>query len=440
LSRPSVGIVGGGILGLTAAYRLAQEGVQVALYERASDLGGLVGSFDFDGRPVDRFYHVILPTDDRVVGLAEELGLGDKFRFRPTQVGFYGGGRLFSMTTPKEFLRFPLLRPWERARLAAFVARCQLIKSYEELDDVPLLDWLTRNCGRGVVERLWKPLLDSKFDGRYEDLPATYIWARTKRMSKTRDAGGHEVMGWLEGGYQTLIDALAAKIRELGGEIHASSVVDEIRGTGAGVTGIVVGGKYRPFDHVLCTLAPPVARQLMADALVPHLPADPFRYLGVVCLLLRTRHSVSPYYHLNITDREIPLTTVVETTHVVDPEYVGGSLLYCSKYVDPSHPDLSRDPDEIERDYLAHARRMLPKLRDEDVISTVVQRARLVEPVHLVGGAARLPEMFGVPGLTLASTAHVYPEIVSGQASSGVSARAVEGILERLSMERRVAA
>ena len=112
--------------------------MHVALFERASDLGGLVGSFDFDGRRVDRFYHVILPTDDRVIGLAEELGLGDRFRFRPTRVGFYGDGRLFSMTTPKEFLRFPLLRPWERARLAAFVARCQLIKSYDELDDVPL--------------------------------------------------------------------------------------------------------------------------------------------------------------------------------------------------------------------------------------------------------------------------------------------------------------
>ena len=56
---------------------------------------------------VDRFYHVILPTDDRVIGLAEELGLGDRFRFRPTKVGFYGAGRLFSMTTPKEFLTLP---------------------------------------------------------------------------------------------------------------------------------------------------------------------------------------------------------------------------------------------------------------------------------------------------------------------------------------------
>ena len=121
------------------------------------DLGGLVGSFDFDGRRVDRFYHVILPTDDRVIGLAEELGLGDRFRFRPTKVGFYDGGRLFSMTSPKEFLTFPLLRPWERARLAAFVARCQLKSTYDDLDQVPLQDWLRRLCGRRVVDQLLAP-------------------------------------------------------------------------------------------------------------------------------------------------------------------------------------------------------------------------------------------------------------------------------------------
>ena len=75
---------------------------------------------------------------------------------------------------------------------------------------------------------MWAPLLDSKFDGHYDDLPATYIWARTRRMSKTRDKSGAEVMGWLEGGYQTLIDALEHRIRELGGEIHAGTSVEKI--------------------------------------------------------------------------------------------------------------------------------------------------------------------------------------------------------------------
>ena len=64
----------------------------------------------------------------------------------------------------------------------------------------------------------------------------------------------------------------------------------------------------------------------------------------------------------------------------------------------------------------------------------------MTEPVHLVGGATNLPDMFPVEGLSLASTAHVYPEIVSGQAVSGVSERVVPGILERLPQARREAA
>lgn len=437
---PSVGIVGGGILGMTAALRLAQAGVRVALYERSRDLGGLVGAFDLGGHRVDRFYHVILPSDDRVRGLAGELGLGERFRFRPTRVGFYDDARVFSMTSPREFATFPLLRPHERLRLAAFVARCQLTKSHEALDDVPLEEWLLRHCGRGVYDKLWLPLLASKFDGEITDLPATWLWARTRRMGKTRDKSGGEVLGWLEGGYQTLIDALEARIRALGGEVHAGSAVDEITGTPSGATGLVIGGRRRAFDHVLCTLAPPQARRLLAPALAERAPADHCRYLGVVSLLMRVRRSVSPYYHLNITDRRVPFTTVVETTHVVDPQHVGGHLVYASKYVAPGHPLHERPIEEIEHEFVSQTRRIFPGLRDEDIMDAVVQRARVTEPVHLVGGAKRLPDVFAVPGLSLASTAHVYPEIVSGQAVIGVADRAVAGIIERLPADVKMAA
>jgi len=438
--RPTVAVVGGGILGMTAAYRLAQQGIPVALYERSTDLGGLVGSFDFDGHPVDRFYHVILPTDDRVRGLAYELGLGDRFRFRPTKVGFYADGRLFSMTSPKELLRFPLLPLHDRVRLGAFVARCQLTKDYAALDRTPLLEWLRRRSGARALERMWAPLLDSKFDGHYDDLPATYIWARTRRMSKTRDRSGAEVMGWLEGGYQTLIDALERRIVELGGEIHAGVAVEQIVGSNGSASGLLVNGEYRPFDFVLCTLAPPMARRLLGPGLLEQAPEDHCRYLGVICLLLRTRRSISPYYHLNITDRRVPLTTIVETTHVVDPEAVGGHLLYVSKYVDPSSPIHERPVDEIEREFLGHARTIFPDLADEDILASIVQRARVTEPVHTLGGAQNMPEMFSIPNAALASTAHVYPEIVSGQAVTGVAERVLPGVFERLPLAAREAA
>jgi protoporphyrinogen oxidase len=260
-------------------------------------------------------------------------------------------------------------------------------------------------------------------------------------MSRTRDASGKELMGWLEGGgYQTLIDRLEGRIRQLGGEIHTGIAIDSIAEIDGRPCGLVVQGRIRPFGAVLCTLAPPQARRLLPEGLAVHMPADRCRFLGVICLLLRLRRSLSPYYHLNITDRRVPLTTIVETTHVVDPEFVGGHLVYAAKYADPLHEDFDWPADQLEQKYLAHVRRIFPSLESSDVLGAVVQRARITEPVHLIGGAMNLPEMFPVPGLALASTAHVYPEIVSGQAVIGVADRAVAGLLEQIPHDARAAA
>lgn len=436
MSAQTVGIVGGGLLGLAVADRLLQAGTQVDVYEGAQKLGGLVGSFDFDGYPVDRFYHVVLPTDDRVRRLAESVEPGTPFRFRPVQVGFYDDARLFSMSSLKEFLTFPLLSPLDRVRLGRFIATCRRVRSHTELDDIELPAWLRSRSGTGVYERLWRPLLDSKFDGTFHDLPATYMWARTRRMAGTRDRSGREIMGWPEGGYQQIVDALGDSIRDRGGRIHTGTDVHWIVGDSTGVSGLVVDRRLRPFDQVLCTLLPPRMRSLLEAKVASAIPETPCRYLGVVCLIVRTRRSISPYYTLNITDRRIPLTTVVETTHVVDPAHVGGHLLYAAKYVQPGHPDLSRPPDEISAEYVRHVRTMFPHLRDDDILATSVQRAPMVEPVHTVGGAGRLPDMFPVPGLTLASTVHVYPDVVNGQAVLGVAERAATGILARLQNQR----
>ena len=415
MQAPRVAIVGGGILGTVLAYRLSRAGASVTVLERAERLGGLAASMDFDGHLVDRFYHVITPSDDRMIAMAEELGLGDDLRFSPSGVGFFIDGELHPFNGVGDFLRFTPLTPPQRARLGWFVAQCQIRRGYEALDRTPLEPWLRRHCGSAVVDRIWRPLLDSRFEGKPDGLPATYLWARTRRMSSARQgAAKGEVMGHVVGGHQRLVDAVAAAASSHGTTFETGAAVEGLALTDVGaVAGVVVGGETLRCDLTVVTLQPPALRFLLTDELAGLMEPYPRRYLGVVCLVLKSRASLSPFYSVNICE-PTPITTVVETSHVVGTDHTDGlRLIYVPRYCDPDAPDQTEPDQSIYDRYTAQVARVFPSFSHDDVVSWTVQRARLVEPVHELG--SRLAPIWpGIPGLALASNAQIYPWLLNG--------------------------
>jgi protoporphyrinogen oxidase len=458
--RPRVAVVGAGILGTVLALRLAQGGARVTLLERAPTPGGLAGSMDFDGHRVDRFYHVVVPSDERMLALADELGLASEVSFTPVGVGFFIDGEMHPFNGVGDFMRFGPLSPLGRARLAWFVAQCQLRRDYAALEDVPLEEWLTRNCGREVVRRIWRPLLDSRFDGRHGELPATYLWARTNRMRSARSGGGGgERMGAIAGGgHERLVLAAARRARELGVDVRLGVGVEGLvlesgagggngessAGSGEGansahgldglrVAGVRVDGVQEHFDLTIPTLQPPALRRLLPGALAPLLDAYPERYLGVVCLVLKLRRSLLPYYSVNICD-PTPITTVVETSHVVGTAHTDGlRLAYLPKYCDHSAPEFSEDDESVYRRFTAMLARLTPAFNHDDVVAWTVQRAPLVEPVHALGHRPRTAPLWpGVDGLALASASQVYPRLLNGESLVGLAETVAAETLDRL--------
>lgn len=441
MSPPRVGIVGGGVLGTVLAYRLAQAGADVTLLERGPTVGGLAGSMEFGSHTVDRFYHVIVPSDDRMIAMAEELGLGDDLRFSPTGVGFFIDGQLHPLNGIGDFLHFSPLTVPQRARLAWFIVQCRLRSGYRTLDSIPLERWLRRHCGAAVTERIWHPLLDSRFQSRYESLPATYLWARTRRMSSARTGAGRgEVMGHVVGGHQRLIDAIADAAEAHGATLETNADVQRlnVRDDG-GIDGVRVGGDDLRFDLTIATLQPPALRFLLPRMMQALLAPYPGRYLGVVCLLLKVKRSVSPFYSVNICD-PTPITTVVETSHVVGTEHTDGlRLVYVPRYVDSTSAELDENEETIHTRYLASVRRMFPDLRPDDIVDWSVQRARLVEPVHELGAGSRLAPVWpGVPGLGLASNSQIYPWLLNGNSVMAFAEGVARDAALRLRLQRRV--
>lgn len=100
MKNKSVAIIGGGFTGLTAAYELARNGVQVTVLEAETDVAGLAAAFDVGGEKLDCFYHHWFTNDLEVMQLIDELGLNDRVEVNPTNTGMYYANNFFRLSTP----------------------------------------------------------------------------------------------------------------------------------------------------------------------------------------------------------------------------------------------------------------------------------------------------------------------------------------------------
>lgn len=433
LLRRHIAIIGGGITGVTLAYQLSQSVEQVTVYERGDTLGGLAGYMPYDGLRLDRFYHTILSSDMSMQTLIQESGAADRLHFTATGQGFYDQGRLYPFNTPVDLMRFPPLNVFQRFRLGLQIVAAQLERDAARMDRTPVKAWLMRVSGRGVYEKVWRPLLRAKFDTLESDVPATYIWSRLRRMMGTRQGvTSQEMMCYLEGGYSTLIEALAARCQERGVDIRLQTTVDEIVRAGDRITGVRTPEGLQPVDAVISTLQSPLTARL-----VPGLPPA-FRdqlldqqYLGVLCPLLVLKRSLMPYYVLNITDGTVPFTAVVETTNLIDPRHVGGHhLVYLPKYLAPGSALYAWSDEQVRGEWLKHLARMFPDFSAADLTDFIVQRAHYVEPLRPLGTTDQIPPVkTPVERLYLANTAMVYPDLNNGESSTRLAARVADLVL-----------
>jgi len=410
-------------MGICLGYFLSQKGVEVEIFEAAPGLGGLAGPMILeDGTAIDRFYHTILSSDHHLRQLCADLGIDDQLRFRETRTGFLYKGKIYSMNNVIEFLKFPPLRWIDRFRLGITVLYAQFINDWHRLESVSVEKWLVRWGGRRTYENIWLPMLKAKFDGSFDNTPATYIWARLVRMKSTRSGPSQkEEAGHLIGGYITLIMAMVNKIKASGGRINVKTPISKIVIEDNKALGILVDGELHAFDKVVSTLQPPIFPNVIPDASSEYRDSlTQVKYLGVICPIMVLDQPLTGYWILNITDDSIPFTGVIETTTYIDPKYVGGHhLIYLPKYTAPDSPLQKLTDEQVTEIWLHQLELMFPKFDRSWIRFFLVQRARYVEPLHPLNGTNLIPK-FRTPikNLYLASNAQIYPALTNGESIS----------------------
>ena len=403
-----IAIVGAGLTGLALAYRYAEDGHLVTIYESGEQVGGLATWSEIGGTIWDRFYHVILPSDRQLLGLIRELGLGEKLVWRKTYTGFYVNRKLHSISSNVEFLKFPLLSLWSKFRLAWTMLYGSRINNWQKLETVTCEQWLTKVSGKETYEKMWKPLLLAKLGQNHERTSAVFIWSYIKRMFSARDkSASSEQLGHVSGGYKLIFSTLRDKIENPGGEIRLKTRVERIETNQSNPNGsanLSVSSTTQNsslqteyFDEVVCTSPTPVIRQIVDSDLLDYHPspaAAEVEYLGVVCGVLVTNEPLSKFYVINIADSSIDFTGVIGMSNVVPAKYTDDlHLTYLPRYMLSTDADMDKS-DEYYRDrYFDGLEKMFPDFKRDSALTLEIHRARQVQPLQVLGYSRLKPSV-----------------------------------------------
>src|SRR5258708_9341601 len=155
-------VLGGGALGLGAAYRLSQAGHSVMVFEQEELVGGLAAGFRIGDTWLEKFYHHIFRSDTTIIKLMQELGLGERLEWSHPRTVFLMDGQFHQFDSPLTLLKFKPLRFHERLRVGAVGALLKATGSslYEGRTAEP---WLRRWMGKRSYELLFAPLFRVKF-------------------------------------------------------------------------------------------------------------------------------------------------------------------------------------------------------------------------------------------------------------------------------------
>lgn len=436
-----LGIIGGGVLGLTLGLRRANLGDEVVLFEKGKEPGGLAVSFPVtdqgkDGPYLEKFYHHIFKTDKDIIRVIGELGLGDLLEWKTPPTSTLLGGKIYrmdsifdevksarlrrlvkpligsSIDTALAVMNFKPLPIMSRLRFGLIGAYLKFESNYQRLSKITAAKWVQKWAGKAAFEKIFKPLLSTKFGDKYDQIAMPWLWSRFHERT--------QYLGYLKGGFHQLYLKLFEAVQKAGGQVWLESDVTAIRkGTGEqeGKVIVTVNGREEIFDKVVVTTPTRVFTQLAKD----ELPASyvekyagpgSVEHYGAHCVVLSLKKKFFDTYWLNVNDPGYPFLAVVEHTNFMPPsDYAGQNLVYMGNYLPMNHALFNKSDEEVLDEFLPHLKKINPDFDKSWVEKAWVWKAGYAQPIVTLDYAGKLPpHETPIPNVYLANMAHVYPQ------------------------------
>lgn len=418
MTKPKIGIIGGGLTGLTTAYRLVQSGADVTIFEASDRLGGLAAGCELAGHRVEQAYHFLYKTDEYILALVDELGLSDKLTYHKSSVSTYYDDVVYPMMSPVDLIKFKPIGFIDRIRAGVTVLWLQKVKNWRKLSETTALEWLRKWAGRRVSDVIWEPLLRGKFDRYYDKVTMSWLWGRVLQRVDSRDAKlGGEALGYFDGGFKIIIDALEGPVRAAGTDIRFNTPISKLSHnpeTDKVVVSSEAGDEV--FDRVLATVPSNVLTHLIGD----YEGNDPdyfskiksIDYLDAVVQVFATPQKFTPYYWHNINSPNSPFVVFLSLTNLVGSEqYDGLNIYYIGDYVPREHEYMSMDEGVLKQRWYGELKKIFPEFDPSKVVDEQLFRMRNAQHIVDIGFEENklVPYQTPCPGVLMCNFSQIYP-------------------------------
>ena len=277
MPNKNVAVIGAGIAGLSAAFRLRQAGANVTLFESSDRVGGRLSSESRDGFVYERGTQFYTTSYRNALGLIRELGLESELRKTSRWIAVLKDGRarrmpagtlfvLYALTTRLLGLRDILRFTWHTTSFRW--PPTDNYSAWAAYDDEGAAEWSARCLGR-AGDYLLEPVLAGGMMQRIEESSRAVALA----VLALTESGRSKDMT-LARGNDSLAQAMASRL-----EVKLESPVQAIEPSAGGVTLRLPGETVRADQVVLATTAPvasrlyaaadEIERKLMATAYAP---------------------------------------------------------------------------------------------------------------------------------------------------------------------------
>lgn len=383
-----VAVVGAGIGGLTAAYRLRQAGCDVDVFEATGTAGGRVQTVHAQGYAMDTGASALGSTYHGYLGLASELGV--EIIDTAPYVGIQRDGAIHLLDMNRmalSGLRTRLLSLGGKARVARLGFDVAVAKLRGRLDyaDMAKAAPLDTESARGYALRALGPELDSYL---CEPIVRTMLIADTDKVSKVELFSGianifTAKIQTVAGGQGRMVDELCRRLT-----VHLETPVAEVRRLPTGGVRVSRPGGVADYDAAVVSCVLPEAAAICPDdrGLLESLSRS-LDYTQCVSIAVGTsRPPDCPAFLIMFPSTESPDIALMFLDHNKsrDRAPAGSGLLSCLWETGASERMID-EPDEVLIDHtLERVYATFPELRGT-VDYTHVTRWRRALPFTRIG-------------------------------------------------------